>query len=173
MKEEIEKRKEALEKAKDKLERRRLEAIRLASHAGDFGRLRQACDLAFCQRASCSRPKLSPANSTKGRSRRCAESIFPSTRASSLPLPDRADAVNRLCCNYSARWIDRPPELFSTAENRCRIIPIPQPTALARSDLFSRPFTSCRLSPRPRTCRFRCSKSIAQLPSDASALSNC
>ena len=61
------------------------------------------------------------------------------------------------------RWTDRPPELFSTAEYRCRTIPIRQPTVLARSVLFSRLFTSCRLSLRLRTYRSRCSRSIAQL----------
>ena len=55
-------------------------------------------------------------------------------------------------------------------DTRSRTIPIPRPIVLARLDLFSRPFISCRLSLRSRTCRSRCSKSIAQLLSDANAL---
>src|ERR1700720_4497246 len=58
---------------------------------------------------------------------------------------DRPDAVKRPCSNYWVRWIAQHPDPFSTAEFRCRIIAIRQPTVLARSGLFSKPFTSCRL----------------------------
>src|SRR5260370_7947555 len=93
-------------------------------------------------------------------SRHCAELIFSLKKASSLLLLARVDAVNLLCCNYSGRWIDRRPEPFFTAEDRCQTILTPLATVLARSDLFSKPSVSYRLSPQLRTCLCPCSKPL-------------